>query len=152
MELTLTTLTFTKEEGVVSGMYMAHLCAMENILQFIGTGEPSAFSLPKLVQLYSLFRYLQQWVIVWNDYPGNIWITTAKTLPNFERPSILIVKENDDQKNWYPNIIHKTLGNEIKLLMCFIFIYLICRRQTWGQHPSLVLERLQKWNIQWKCL
>ena len=28
-----------------------------------------------------IFRYLQQWVVAWNDYGGNIWITTARSLP-----------------------------------------------------------------------
>ena len=55
-------------------------------------------------------RYLQQWVMVWNDFPGNIWITTAFTLPNFHPPRILIAKQNHVQKNWYPTIIHKVMG------------------------------------------
>ena len=58
----------------------------------------------------SLCRYLQQWVMVWNDFPGNIWITTALTLPNFHPPRILIAKQNQVQKNWYPTIIHKVMG------------------------------------------
>ena len=57
-------------------------------------------------------RYLQQWVMAWNDWPGNIWITTAATLPNFHPPRILIAKQNQVQKNWYPNIIHKVMGKD----------------------------------------
>ena len=57
-----------------------------------------------------LIRYLQKWVIAYNGYDGNIYIMTAKTLPNFETPRILIPKESEDQKQWYPNIIHKFLG------------------------------------------
>jgi len=60
---------------------------MENILPFTGTA--------------------------WNDYAGNIWITTAESLPNFKPPRILIQKRTEDQKNWYPNFLHKTLGDRI---------------------------------------
>ena len=49
-------------------------------------------------------------MIAYNGYDGNIYIMTAKTLPNFETPRILIPKESEDQKQWYPNIIHKFLG------------------------------------------
>ena len=59
-------------------------------------------------------RFLQQWVIAYNGYDGNIYIMTAKTLPNFDTPRILIQKENGkpDQKQWYPNIIHKFMGKQ----------------------------------------
>ena len=55
-------------------------------------------------------RYLQQWVVAWNGYDGNIYITTALTLPHFQPPRILVAKQTEAQKNWYPNIIHKYLG------------------------------------------
>ena len=51
-------------------------------------------------------------MIAYNGYDGNIYIMTAKTLPNFETPRILIPKESEDQKQWYPNIIHKFLGKD----------------------------------------
>ena len=63
-----------------------------------------------VLNIFYCFRFLQQWVMAWNDWPGNIWITTANTLPNFHPPRILIAKQTDDQKNWYPNIIHKFMG------------------------------------------
>ena len=53
---------------------------------------------------------LQQWVVAWNGYDGNIYITTALTLPHFQPPRILVAKQTEAQKNWYPNIIHKYLG------------------------------------------
>ena len=55
-------------------------------------------------------------MIAYNGYDGNIYIMTAKTLPNFETPRILIPKESEDQKQWYPNIIHKFLG-KIKIFL-----------------------------------
>ena len=58
----------------------------------------------------SLFRFIQQWIMVWNGYNGNIYITSAKRLPLFQPPKILIKKENDDQKNWYPTLMSKELG------------------------------------------
>ena len=58
-------------------------------------------------------RYLQQWVVAWNGYDGNIYITTALTLPHFQPPRILVAKQTDAQKNWYPNIIHKYLGMKL---------------------------------------
>ena len=61
------------------------------------------------------FRYLQQWLLVWNGYDGNIYITTAKTLPNFETPRIFIHKDTEAQKNWYPCLLHKWMGNVRKL-------------------------------------
>ena len=48
--------------------------------------------------------------MVWNGYNGNIYITSAKRLPLFQPPKILIKKENDDQKNWYPTLMSKELG------------------------------------------
>ena len=72
-----------------------------------------------------IIRFLQQWVIAYNGYDGNIYIMTAKTLPNFDTPRILIPKEDGkpDQKQWYPNIIHKFMG--IKLELLYLFIYCI---------------------------
>ena len=62
--------------------------------------------------------------MAWNDYGGNIWITTARSLPNFVPPRILIPKRTEDQKNWYPNIIHSSLGkgyqNNIPELLKYI--------------------------------
>ena len=68
-----------------------------------------------------LIRFLQQWVIAYNGYDGNIYIMTAKTLPNFDTPRILIPKEDGkpDQKQWYPNIIHKFMGIKQEFLCLF---------------------------------
>ena len=49
-------------------------------------------------------RYLQQWVVAWNGYDGNIYITTADTLPSFQPPRVLLAKQSEEQKFWYPNI------------------------------------------------
>ena len=56
-------------------------------------------------------RYLQQWVVAWNGYDGNIYITTADTLPSFQPPRVLLAKQSEEQKFWYPNIIHQQLGH-----------------------------------------
>ena len=55
---------------------------------------------------------------------------TAKTLPNFDTPRILIPKEDGkpNQKQWYPNIIHKFMGMTVELFVVFndtvlLFIY-----------------------------
>ena len=56
---------------------------------------------------------------------------TAKTLPNFDTPRIFIPKEDGkpDQKQWYPNIIHKFMGMTVELFVVFnddtvrLFIY-----------------------------
>ena len=50
--------------------------------------------------------------MAWNDWAGNIWITTALSLPNFQPPRKLISKKHEQMMNWYPNIIHKSLGND----------------------------------------
>ena len=65
----------------------------------------------RISEIVYILRYLKQWVMAWNDWEGNIWITTALSLPNFQPERILVPKENNKQKNWYPNIIHKSLGN-----------------------------------------
>ena len=69
-------------------------------------------------------------MIAYNGYDGNIYIMTAKTLPNFDTPRILIPKEDGkpDQKQWYPNIIHKFMGMTVELFVVFndtvlLFIY-----------------------------
>ena len=61
----------------------------------------------------NLNRFLQQWLMVWNGYDGNIYITSAKTLPNFVPPQILIEKTSPDQKNWYPNLISEQTGDRV---------------------------------------
>ena len=58
-------------------------------------------------------RYLQQWLMVWNGYDGNIYITSAKTLPNFQPPRILVAKTSQGEKNWYPSLISGETGDRI---------------------------------------
>ena len=110
-----------------SEMSMAMLCQPESTQPFIGTGKENTLRNSNRVNQnidkkqmsylcfvwtvkYIAFRHLQQWVVSYNGYDGNIYITTAKTLPNFEPPKILIARENEDQREWYPNIIHEVLG------------------------------------------
>ena len=69
-------------------------------------------------------RFIQQWIIVWNGYDGNIYITSAFKLPQFQKPRILIPKENEKQKNWYPTLMSKQLGIE-KII--FVSIYNCCK-------------------------
>ena len=58
-------------------------------------------------------RFLQQWVMVWNSYEGNIFITSARRLPEFEPPRILIAKETEEQRQWYPTLISDQLGDRL---------------------------------------
>ena len=51
--------------------------------------------------------------MAWNGYDGNIYITSAYTLPNFQPPRILIAKTSKEQKNWYPNLIDRNTGDRI---------------------------------------
>lgn len=53
---------------------------------------------------------------MWNGY-GNkteqvIWITTAKTLPNFEKPRPFISSKKPELK-WYPCLLDKSLGDRL---------------------------------------
>ena len=52
-------------------------------------------------------------MVFWEGYDGNIYVTTAKTLPNFEAPRIFIAKELENQKHRYPSVIHKWMGEII---------------------------------------
>ena len=47
-------------------------------------------------------RYLQLWLMVWNGYDGNIYISSARRLPHFQPPKILIKKSSPGslEKNW----------------------------------------------------
>ena len=85
---------------------------MANIRQSTGTGSKEKIPVVTVFSIILRIRFLQQWVIAYNGYDGNIYIMTAKTLPNFDTPRILISKEDGkpDQKQWYPNIIHKFMG------------------------------------------
>ena len=96
-----------------SQIFMVKDCQMVNILQSIGTGSDGIRRIFKELWI----RFLQQWVIAYNGYDGNIYIMTAKTLPNFDTPRIFIPKEDGkpDQKQWYPNIIHKFMGIDSQL-------------------------------------
>ena len=75
-------------------------------------------------------RYLQQWVVAWNGYDGNIYITTADTLPSFQPPRVLLAKQSEEQKFWYPNIIHQQLGHMEYILISFhcYLLYSYCSR------------------------
>ena len=82
--------------------------------------------------IYDHSRFLQQWLVTWNGYDGNIYITTAETLPNFKPPKIFIAKDTSEQKNWYPCLIHKYLGlvTKSQSFSLIIALYLFdCRRQ-----------------------
>ena len=124
-----------------SQIFMVKDCQMVNILQSIGTGSDGIRRIFKELWI----RFLQQWVIAYNGYDGNIYIMTAKTLPNFDTPRIFIPKEDGkpDQKQWYPNIIHKFMGINPQIQCqddhCILFI---ARWPAGWQYSSHVLERL----------
>ena len=79
-------------------------CLMESTPPSAGIGHRHS-------TLFRMARYLQQWVVAWNGYDGNIYISTADTLPSFQPPRVLLAKQSEEQKFWYPNIIHQQLGN-----------------------------------------
>ena len=58
-------------------------------------------------------RFLNQWIIIWNGFDGNIYITSARKLPKFKRPKILIHKQNEKQLNWYPTLLSDEFGDKI---------------------------------------
>ena len=67
-------------------------------------------------------------MVFWEGYDGNIYVTTAKTLPNFEAPRIFIAKETENQKHRYPSVIHKWMGEIILIFFpnfTFTFIQVI---------------------------
>ena len=51
--------------------------------------------------------------MVWSGYNGNIYITAAKTLPNFEPPRKLVTKSSSVEKNWFPSVISEETGDRI---------------------------------------
>ena len=51
--------------------------------------------------------------MVWSGYNGNIYITAAKTLPNFQPPKILLAKSSSVEKNWYPSLISEETGDRV---------------------------------------
>ena len=49
--------------------------------------------------------------MVYNGYDGNIYITSAHTLPNFHPVRVLVEKSSPNQKNWYPNLLSRKAGS-----------------------------------------
>ena len=47
-------------------------------------------------------RFVKQWVLVWNGYDGQIYISSAPTLADrvFEPARVLVEKATDQEKNW----------------------------------------------------
>ena len=91
---------------------MEQIFQMALTLQYTGTGDDIVDSCVDVYNLSSC-RFLQQWMVFWEGYDGNIYVTTAKTLPNFEAPRIFIAKETENQKHRYPSVIHKWMGEII---------------------------------------
>lgn len=58
-------------------------------------------------------RFIQQWILVYNGYDGNIYITSALELPRFQQPRILIQKKTEDQRNWYPTVLSRSFGDKL---------------------------------------
>ena len=83
---------------------------VERIRVFNGTG---VIVTEDEVYLNLSFRYLQLWLMVWNGYDGNIYITSANKLPNFTPPKVLVGKSSSVEKNWYPSIISHEFGDKI---------------------------------------
>ena len=60
-----------------------------------------------------LRRFLNLWVVIWNGFDGNIYITSARKLPRFKKPKILIHKKNEAELNWYPTLMSEEFGDKI---------------------------------------
>ena len=61
----------------------------------------------------SLRRFLNLWVVIWNGFDGNIYITSARKLPRFKKPRILIHKKDEAEMNWYPTLMSEDFGDKI---------------------------------------
>ena len=58
-----------------------------------------------IITLYLIlvpFRFVRQWVMVWNGYDGRIYISSSPTLEDraFEPARVLVDKATDTEKNW----------------------------------------------------
>ena len=60
-----------------------------------------------------MLRFLNLWIVIWNGFDGNIYITSARKLPRFKKPRILIPKETEAQLNWYPTLMSEQLGDKV---------------------------------------
>ena len=60
-----------------------------------------------------LRRFLNLWIVIWNGFDGNIYITSARKLPRFKKPRILIHKKSEAELNWYPTLMSEEFGDKI---------------------------------------
>lgn len=49
--------------------------------------------------------FLQQWVMVWHRWAGDLWISTSDDLLAWSPPKLLLSKPSDVGKAWYPTLI-----------------------------------------------
>ena len=80
------------------------------------------------------------WLIIWNGFDGNIYITSARKLPKFKKPRILIPKQNDAQLNWYPTLMSEEFGDKIggKILHLYWAEF-----STGLGHPSRIFQKVE---------
>ena len=72
---------------------------------FTGTGNHPTNHLTRISStqyMFSLYRFLRLWVVVWNGYDGRIYITSSPHLGDgkFMPPRILVEKSTEEEKNW----------------------------------------------------
>jgi len=63
--------------------------------------------------------FLNQWIIVWHRWEGDLWISTSDDLVTWSAPKLLLGKPSDTGKVWYPTVIgesDKVGGKSVTLL------------------------------------
>lgn len=63
--------------------------------------------------------FLQQWVMVWHRWAGDLWISTSGDLLAWSPPNLLLSKPSDAGKAWYPTLIGESdqVGGESVTLL-----------------------------------
>jgi hypothetical protein len=63
--------------------------------------------------------FLQQWVMVWHRWAGDLWISTSDDLLAWSPPKLLLSKPSDAGKAWYPTLIGESdqVGGETVTLL-----------------------------------
>ena len=63
--------------------------------------------------------FLQQWIMVWHSWAGDLWISTSEDLMAWSPPKLLLSKPSAAGKVWYPTLIGASdkIGGESVLLL-----------------------------------
>ena len=87
-----------------------------------------------------LFRFLNLWIVIWNGFDGNIYITSARKLPRFKKPRILIHKKTEAQLNWYPTLMSEQDGDKIGGQILHLYW---AEFSTGLGHPSRIFRKVK---------